>query len=99
MLPLFPDHSFEERGYVATAMQDAHDPNAGIGNTVHDELMSHKEAAITRMKICTIPASVRVLSEKREVARQEIDETVGGGFIPFSDVNPDGEDIAACSAG
>ena len=62
-------------------MQDAHDPNAGIGNTVQDEVLSHREAAITEMKICTIPASVRILSEKREVACQEIDETVGGGRV------------------
>jgi hypothetical protein len=69
-------------------MQHVNDSGAGIGDAVQDQILSHWEAAIDGAKIFTVGNSVGILSEKREVACSEINETIGGGLVPFGDVNP-----------
>jgi hypothetical protein len=89
----------EQCSDIATPVQDVHNSDAGVGETVENQVLAYREAAIAGSQIVTASSRVRMGSEQCEVVGEEVDEPISGEFVVFGNVNPDGENVAACAPG
>ena len=54
---------WEQDGDVAAAVEDLHNSDAGVGETVEDEMLSDRKTVKAGTQIFTAAPSIRILSE------------------------------------
>ena len=80
---------------VSARVYDVHDANAGLTNAVEDQVLTNREAAVTRPQLVPPPPEVRIIAQQLKMLDQQIDESIRRGLVILGDIGPDQQDIAA----
>lgn|GEM_PF-2485885 len=81
---------------VSRTMQHTDDIDSGIKRYVENNVSPNRKAAHVRCQFVTGPAHLRLGRQQPELRIELIHPAIGGGWIVFSDVIPDFQDIGLC---
>ena len=84
-----------EQGFdVAPGLQDVHNTNPGVRDSIENDGVSHGKAAITVPQIVPATARPGIVTQQFKVVDQEVDESVCRPLAVFSNVLPNLEHIS-----